>query len=194
MGSVVGEVDPSGNLDSSAEYDVYGVKRATTGTATSRQGFVGSLGHITDTETGLIYMQARYYDPGLGRFISEDPEGSGDNWYIYRSDNPTNLTDPDGQDELTYDATVINVGFAGLAALLITIDVRNVAEVLLASVGSGSDADDEAVEEVADQIISRSRKASVRSEFPGRYLNKTLKEIKKLANLAMLTRCVPRSY
>ena len=62
LGSVVGEVDPQGNLTSSPKYDVYGAVRANTGSASSKQGFVGSLGHVSDTETGLIYMKARYYD------------------------------------------------------------------------------------------------------------------------------------
>ena len=43
--------------------------RANTGTASTKQGFVGGLGHVSDTEMGLIYMRARYYDPRVGRFI-----------------------------------------------------------------------------------------------------------------------------
>nr|WP_273072018.1 MULTISPECIES: RHS repeat-associated core domain-containing protein [Alteromonas] len=30
-------------------------------------------GHIKDSNTGLVYMQARYYDPVIGRFCSNDP-------------------------------------------------------------------------------------------------------------------------
>ena len=77
LGSVVGEVDPLGNLTSSPKYDVYGAVRANTGNASSKQGFVGSLGHVSDTETGLIYMRARYYDASIGRFVSQDPSCSG---------------------------------------------------------------------------------------------------------------------
>ena len=36
--------------------------------------YCGSLGHPSENTTGLIYMRARYYDPVLGRFISEDPD------------------------------------------------------------------------------------------------------------------------
>ena len=43
--------------------------RANTSTASSRQGFVWGMGHVSDTQTGLIYMRARYYDPRVGRFI-----------------------------------------------------------------------------------------------------------------------------
>jgi len=69
LGPVVGEVDPLGYLTSSPKCDVYGAMRANTGTASTKQGFVGGLGHVSDTEMGLIYMRARYYDPRVGRFI-----------------------------------------------------------------------------------------------------------------------------
>ena len=82
LGSVVGEVDPAGNFAASGEYDVYGAPLASTqsGTFDTRQRYVGQLGHQTDPETGgLIYMQARYYDPGVGRFVSQDPKQCGEN-------------------------------------------------------------------------------------------------------------------
>jgi RHS repeat-associated protein len=100
LGSVVGEVDPAGNYTASGEYDVYGAPRASTqsGTFDTRQRYVGQLGHQTDPETGgLIYMQARYYDPGMGRFISEDPKGQGDNWYLYCADDPASHVDTNGK-------------------------------------------------------------------------------------------------
>jgi len=107
LGSVVGEVDPSGNLTSSGTFDVYGAKRqGGTGTATSRQGFVGALGHVTDSETGLVYMRARYYDPSVGRFVSQDPRRDGCNWFIYCQNNPTNGIDFDGE---KYKAGVVDV-------------------------------------------------------------------------------------
>jgi len=102
LGSVVGEVDPSGNITSSGTFDVYGAKRSGgTGTATSRQGFVGSLGHVTDSETGLVYMRARYYDPNVGRFISQDAAKNGMNWFAYCHNNPINNVDPDGKSDIT---------------------------------------------------------------------------------------------
>ena len=95
---MVGETDFNGLLTTSAKYDVYGAKRTGgTGTASSRQGFVGSLGHMTDAETGLVYMRARYYDPNIGRFESEDPGRSGGNWFTYCSNNPINQVDPSGK-------------------------------------------------------------------------------------------------
>ena len=102
LGSVVGEVDPGGNLTSSPKYDVYGAVRANGGTASTRQGFVGGLGHVSDAETGLVYMQARYMDPSTGRFISQDPGRHGLNWFIYTSNNPVNRVDSDGKMDMLF--------------------------------------------------------------------------------------------
>ena len=55
-------------------------------------------GRELDPETGLYFYRARYYDPNLGRFISEDPvkfEG-GLNFYVYTENNPVNRIDPFG--------------------------------------------------------------------------------------------------
>jgi RHS repeat-associated protein len=51
-----------------------------------------------DTERANNYYRARYYDPKIGRFISEDPIGfdGGINFYAYVGNNPANWTDPSG--------------------------------------------------------------------------------------------------
>jgi RHS repeat-associated protein len=51
-----------------------------------------------DTESGLYYNRARYYDPSLGRFISEDPIGlaGGSNPYVYSGNNAIDKRDPSG--------------------------------------------------------------------------------------------------
>jgi uncharacterized protein RhaS with RHS repeats len=48
----------------------------------------------------LYQYRARYYDPSIGRFISEDPKGfgAGVNFYAYTSNNPINANDPSGMD------------------------------------------------------------------------------------------------
>ena len=52
-----------------------------------------------------VYYRARYYDPTIGRFISEDPIkfSGGDNFYRYAENDPVDLTDPSG--ETTYVCT-----------------------------------------------------------------------------------------
>ena len=47
----------------------------------------------------MIYMKARYYDPALGRFASEDPDKSGENWFEYCNDNPINRVDASGKSD-----------------------------------------------------------------------------------------------
>jgi RHS repeat-associated protein len=59
------------------------------------------LGQIQDKDTGLDYLNARYYDPTLAHFISADPLNDTSapqtaNPYTYGADNPTTFTDPTG--------------------------------------------------------------------------------------------------
>jgi RHS repeat-associated protein len=49
--------------------DEFGVLTATTGSSTQPFGFTGE----PRDGTGLSYLRARYYDPGLGRFMGRDP-------------------------------------------------------------------------------------------------------------------------
>ncbi len=79
------------------EYEPYGQP----GNRPERNG-VGYTGHVEDT-SGLVYMQQRYYDPLIGRFLSVDPVTAygGDyrffNRYVYGFNNPYRFTDPDGR-------------------------------------------------------------------------------------------------
>jgi len=63
---------------------------------------IGYAGHAHDQETGLTYMQARFYDAAVGRFLSIDPEGFEDsspftfNRYSYANNNPYKYVDPNG--------------------------------------------------------------------------------------------------
>ncbi|HEX7047909.1 MAG TPA: RHS repeat-associated core domain-containing protein [Gammaproteobacteria bacterium] len=64
----------------------------------------GFTGHRTDADTGLVYMQARYYDPQIGRFLSVDPvmfspdKPQQFNRYWYANGNPYLYIDPDGRE------------------------------------------------------------------------------------------------
>jgi RHS repeat-associated protein len=80
------------------EYEPYGrvVNRAL------RDG-PGYTGHVEDKATAMVYMQQRYYDPMIGRFLSVDPvtaytkPGQNFNRYWYANNNPYKFTDPDGR-------------------------------------------------------------------------------------------------
>ena len=63
---------------------------------------ISLFGVYFDTETGNIYLRARYYDPSVGRFISEDPAKAGLNWYAYCENNPVNKIDPTGLDSWVF--------------------------------------------------------------------------------------------
>ena len=61
-------------------------------------GFGGQFGYYTDTETGLLCLTHRYYDPGTGKFLNRDPIGyqGGMNLYGFADGNPVNEEDEDG--------------------------------------------------------------------------------------------------
>src|SRR5579864_231477 len=95
LGSAIGLVDASGNVQTSYIYDPFG-NTSVTGTGNGNEfQYAGR----ENEGNGLYYYRARYYSPLLGRFISEDPlgfAGSGPNLYAYVFDSPTNLTDAFG--------------------------------------------------------------------------------------------------
>ena len=95
LGSITSLTNGSGQLAASYVYDSFGNLMASTGTITNPFQYTG---REFDSETGLYYYRARYYDLAAGRFLSEDPSGfaGGDNFYTYAEDNPTSLVDPYG--------------------------------------------------------------------------------------------------
>ena len=89
-------------------YDAFGNQQAPD---TNDDNPLRYCGEYYDTESGLIYLRNRYYDPDLGRFINEDPIQDGLNWYAYCGNNPVNRVDPLGyawtdEDQETYDRLV----------------------------------------------------------------------------------------
>jgi RHS repeat-associated protein len=77
------------------DYDPFGRQLTASGTLTNPLRFAG---RELDATAGLYYVRARWYDPVLGRFISEDPIGLGGgiNTYAYALNDPVNLSDPTG--------------------------------------------------------------------------------------------------
>src|SRR5207249_2116528 len=73
-------------------------------------GGFGYTGEQADSETGLVYLRARHYDPATGRFLQQDPAGlagSGVNPYAYVGNTPTAATDPSGM----FLDTLLDLGF-----------------------------------------------------------------------------------
>ncbi|NLZ07174.1 MAG: hypothetical protein GXY19_18560 [Phycisphaerae bacterium] len=101
LGSVVALSDADGDTIQVYEYDVYGQVAASDPNHPNRFLFTG---REFDTETGLYYYRARYYNPTLGRFLQTDPIGYGDgiNWYRYCRNNPACCTDPSGSVLVSY--------------------------------------------------------------------------------------------
>ena len=73
-------------------YDAFG---NTLAESTNGQPF-RYCGEYQDLCSGLIYLRNRYYDPSIGRFITEDPARDGLNWYVYCDNNPVMFVDRNG--------------------------------------------------------------------------------------------------
>jgi RHS repeat-associated protein len=101
QGTPLATADAAGNILSSSDYRPYGVQAL--GTTEPGPGYTG---HITDPGADLVYMQARYYDPVIGHFLSADPSApsAGNafafNRYAYADNNPVLNIDPDGRDSV----------------------------------------------------------------------------------------------
>ncbi|MGB2676347.1 MAG: RHS repeat-associated core domain-containing protein [Candidatus Acidiferrum sp.] len=85
----------AGALAQTYMFDSFGNLTASTGSLTNPFRYTA---RDFDSETGLQFSRARYYDPQAGRFISEDPMrfDAGINFYRYVKNNATNLADPFG--------------------------------------------------------------------------------------------------
>ncbi len=88
----------AGTEVSRTTYRAYGDKGKTTGTHAESKGYIGER---HDAETGLLFLNARYYDPIIARTLSPDwfdpvQSGDGTNRYSYSLNDPINQSDPSG--------------------------------------------------------------------------------------------------
>lgn len=92
LGTTAGLSDSAGSVIEQMSYDAFG---NTVGSSRTRYGYTG---RERDAETGRLHYRARFYDPEVGRFISEDPIGlkAGLNFFAYVDDRPLLFRDPEG--------------------------------------------------------------------------------------------------
>jgi RHS repeat-associated protein len=98
VGSTIAMTDSGQNVVNKYSYDAFGKVLNQIEAVPQPFKFVGQFGVMTEPN-GFYYMRARYYDPEVGRFISEDPigfEGGDVNLCAYAGNNPVLLVDPLG--------------------------------------------------------------------------------------------------
>ena len=104
QGDVIRIIDLAGTEVASYVYDAWGNIKDTNGEPTIREiNPIRYRGYVYDTETGLYYLQSRYYDPFAGRFLNADAycdtmSGSplSTNMFAYCENDSINYADYDG--------------------------------------------------------------------------------------------------
>ena len=112
QGDVVGLLNASGAIAAKYTYDPWGkvTVQNPSGTTNVSSSFIGNInplryrGYYYDTETGFYYLQSRYYDPAICRFINADTYTTTDadgllstNMFAYCENNPISRFDPTGE-------------------------------------------------------------------------------------------------
>lgn len=95
LGTVTSLTSPSGSIANTYTFDTFGNLAGSTGSVVNPFRYTG---REFDTETSMYYYRARYYDPAIGRFMSEDPIDflGGSNFYRYANNGPAVIADPTG--------------------------------------------------------------------------------------------------
>ncbi len=110
LGNINGILNSSGNLIVRYVYDAWGNVTTTDMASTTESSIAMEnnpylyRGYFYDAESGLYYLQSRYYNPQWGRFISADDvsyllsesQYTNGNLYVYCNNNPVMYTDPSG--------------------------------------------------------------------------------------------------
>ena len=144
QGDVVRILNASGAEVVSYAYDAWGKVLSVSGSLSSTVGAANPFryrGYYYDTETGWYYLNTRYYDPNVGRFLSPDTilgaNGGlmGYNLYAYCNNNPVNHIDPTGEGFLSnLWSGIKNVGKAVVkVAAVVTVG----AALIAGTIGTG---------------------------------------------------------
>ena len=138
QGDVVRIVNSSRSVVASYTYDPWGKIISSSGTLADINP-LRYRGYYYDSETGFYYLQSRYYDPEIGRFINADSYASTDatgllstNMFAYCENNPAMRIDPTGElfwdildvfmaalswDDFLESPSLVNLGWAALDTL-----------------------------------------------------------------------------
>ena len=126
QGDVVAVYEYDGDLVVRYAYNARGKILSVTGTAANTIGRYNPFryrGYYYDNETGFYYLNSRYYDPNVGRFLNADGyiNANGDligfNMFAYCGNNPVMGYDPSGESIL---GALVLLGVVAISALLLT--------------------------------------------------------------------------
>ena len=105
QGDVIGVVDSNGNQVATYSYDAWGAITYSSGTMADINP-IRYKGYYYDSDIGMYYLQSRYYDPALRRFINADDPSLiedlakssviGSNLFLYCDNNGANNSDKNG--------------------------------------------------------------------------------------------------
>ena len=145
QGDVVKILNTSGGVVASYTYDAWG-KVTNSGNVVGQYNPIRYRGYYYDTETGFYYLQSRYYDPVVKRFISADDASllgaNGDftslNLYTYCLNNPVNRLDEYGTFSLPNWAKIAIGTVATVAAVAVTVATGGAAAPVLIGVAAST--------------------------------------------------------
>lgn len=152
---ILGLFDSTGTQVVTYTYDTWGKLISITGTLANTVGMKNPYryrGYRYDTETGLYYLQSRYYNPEWGRFLNADDivaqpgELLSANMFAYCGNNPVKRVDPDGHFWMVVAAAVGGVIGTGIEVYgqlkegktLQTLDMKKVAVAGLSGAATGA--------------------------------------------------------
>ncbi len=149
QGDIIGISDDTWGMGGFYEYDAWGniISIEDISSIYSHALAVNPLryrGYIYDAETGFYYLQSRYYDPSVGRFINADAaigqigNVQGANMFVYCFNSPVNMSDPTGNwPKLSTIFAVVAVSAVAVAAVAAVVVTCGAAAPAVAFAGGG---------------------------------------------------------
>lgn len=192
QGDVIALLDENYDVVVKYTYDTWGKLLGVTdanGTLITDTNHVGHRnpiryrGYYYDIETGLYYLQSRYYDPYLGRFISADTYIStgqgilGHNMFAYCGNNPVNYYDIQGTSWKKFSVYASNILGAAAVALSVGIGMHNASKEIIAELEEPKHKPDDQVKQAIfpENPYDFNPKWLYREEYAGSYNGKTIK-------------------